>query len=376
MISAVKRHVGSFVLRGLKRFYRVADRPDLSQLDVGRILTIQGLRIGDTIATLPALTALRGRWPQAELVALAHQPALEIVELSDLADVLLPWPEVGGRVRAGRRVVEALGRVDLAVIFDCTLASMIVTASVRPRASVGYDSYNRGVGLTHPVPAPGYWNRPLGKYPDGETARSQARSWRQLLQEAGIEAAPGTPRLTPRPGHLEWADAFLSEAAGRCVVALHPGAEPAYQWLPERFAAVGDALACACEAAVVITGGPSDTALADEIASHMEHRPLVAAGRTSLGQMAGLLDRASVLVAVDTSAGHIAAAVGTPVVALFGPGDPRIWAPQGQMVKVLTAHDCSCRGCKRSQCNRKGRPCMAGIAVEPVVAAARAMLGR
>jgi len=249
---------------------------------------------------------------------------------------------------------------------------MLVADSVERRASIGYDSHHRGFGLSHPIKPPGYWNRPTDQYPADETIEPQCESWLRLLREAGIDAETSRPRLQPCSGDVAWASDFLGST--RPVVALHPGAEPSYRWLPERFAAVGDALTEELGCAVVLTGGPTDLPMAASIAGAMRREPLVAAGKTSLGEIAALLAACDLLVSVDTSAGHIAAAVDTPVVSLFGPGDPRIWAPQGDRVAVLTADGLDCLGCKTSQCKRDDHPCMSGITVEAVLAAARVFL--
>ena len=372
MIGAIKRNVGSAVFRVLRVFYHPGEQLELDELAAERILTVQGLRIGDTIATLPAIGALRARWPDAEIVALASPPCIEILELSKLVDRMAPWPAAGGRLASGKQAVADLAPVDVAVVFDCTLASMLVADSVRARASIGYDSYNRGFGLTHPVPAPSYWNRPVSRYRESVPVRTQSESWCRLLRQAGIEAENSNPVLYPG----DEATAFIEDAGPSPVVVLHPGAEPAYQWRPERFAEVGDRLADESGATIVITGGPDDVPLAESIAAQMSHDPVVAAGKTSLAQLAALLKQAALLISVDTSAGHVAAAVGTPAVALFGPGDPRIWAPQGEHVSVLTADNCACLGCKAPKCNRRDHPCMAGISVADVVAAGNEMLTR
>jgi len=216
----------------------------------------------------------------------------------------------------------------------------------------------------------------VSRYRESVPVRTQSENWCRLLRQAGIEAENCRPVLCPGDEAMAWARAFLGDGDSRNVVVLHPGAEPAYQWLPERFAEVGDRLADELAATIVITGGPADVQLAESIVAHLSHDPLVAAGRTSLAQMAALLKQAVLLISVDTSAGHVAAAVGTPTVALFGPGDERIWAPQGEHVEVLTADNCTCLGCKAPACDRHDHPCMSGISVDMVAAAGGQVLRR
>ncbi len=374
MIAAAKNAVVRTGLKLLRAFDAPGPRIDLAGLDARRVLVVQGLRIGDTVATLPALAALRRRWPDADVLALAPPPAAEVLELSGLVDDLRVWPPGRPRVRAGRRALADTAEADAVFVFDCTLASMRVARGVRARARVGYDWDGRGVGLTHPAPPPPYWHRPVSEYPDGVEVEPQFKSWLRLLREAGLDADAGPPSLTPRPQDIAWADAFLGPARGRPRVALHPGAEPAYQWPAERFAETARALAVEDGADIILTGGPADAALAERIADRLPEPPLLAAGKTSVAQMAALLARVDLLISVDTSAGHLAAAAGRPVVSLFGPGDPRIWAPQGDRVEVVAARGVPCLGCKRGRCRQPDHPCMTRLRVEDVLAAARRLL--
>ena len=171
MIGALKRIAGSTALRLLRAFYRTGDPVDLAGLDAKRVLVVQGLRIGDTVATLPAITALKRRWPDAEVVSLASSAASEILAMSGLVDTLLHWPTDGSRLRAGKHALADLSDVDVAVVFDCTLTSMLAADSVEAVARVGYDSCHRGFGLTHPVEPPPYWNRPVARYASDATSR-------------------------------------------------------------------------------------------------------------------------------------------------------------------------------------------------------------
>ena len=374
MIAAIKRRVGSAILGAVRMFYRTGKPADLRTLQAQRILVVQGLRIGDTVATLPAIAALRERWPEAEVVSLAPPPATEVLAMSGLIDTMLSWPQDGSRLRNGKRALADVGDLSIAVVFDCTLTSMLVADRAGAAASIGYDSHNRGFGLTHPVRPPPYWNRPAREYAEGTAVEPQFRSWLRLLREAGIDAEGACPQLSPQPEDAAWARAFVPDHGTDPVVVLHAGAEPSYRWDPDRFAAVGDHLCQETGAIVVLTGGPGDRDLVRDISDRMQGEPLLAAGHTTLGQMAALLAEAGLLVSVDTSAGHLAAAVGTPVISLFGPGDPRIWAPQGERVTVLTADGVDCLGCKADRCRKDGHPCMAGIQVDDVLAAARAIL--
>ncbi len=113
-------------------------------------------------------------------------------------------------------------------------------------------------------------------------------------------------------------------------VAVHPGSGGhilARRWPAERFAAVADALATRYEARIVIVGGPGEEGLAGQMAGAMKQRALNLAGQTSLKQLAAVLARCALFVGGDSGVMHTAVAVGTPVVALFGPTNERAWGP-------------------------------------------------
>ena len=90
--------------------------------------------------------------------------------------------------------------------------------------------------------------------------------------------------------------------------------------------------------------------------------------------LTALISEMDLVISVDTCATHIASAVETPVVALFGPGDPQIWRPYGPGHIVLRAEKSECLGCKRPSCFREAHFCMDGITAEKVIAAAERAL--
>jgi len=158
-------------------------------------------------------------------------------------------------------------------------------------------------------------------------------------------------------------------------VAIHPGAAygSAKRWLPERFAEVADALAEAWGARVVVLGSPEEIALAQSVCAAMRGPALNLAGRTTTRDLMAVLAQASCLVCNDSGPMHVAAALGVPVVAVFGPTDPRRtapWSPRARVVRI--EHDCS--PCARRACDR-GHACMLGVTAEAVIDAALELSG-
>jgi heptosyltransferase-2 len=160
------------------------------------------------------------------------------------------------------------------------------------------------------------------------------------------------------------------------VVALNPGATHAVnRWPAQHFAALADLLSEQLSAACVIVGGPDDVALAQEIASFSRSQPRSLAGTTSLLRLGAVLRRCAAVVSGDTGPMHMATAVGTPVIALFGAADPKRTGPVGSIHRVVQTEDLSCVPCRSRSCTHAIQmECMQRIAPERVLEAVRNVL--
>jgi ADP-heptose:LPS heptosyltransferase len=155
----------------------------------------------------------------------------------------------------------------------------------------------------------------------------------------------------------------------RAFVVVHPGASvPARAWAPERNAALVQALAGAGRH-VVVTGGPDETELCARVAGPPRAEVSDLGGRTTLGELAGVLARAACVVVGNTAPAHLAAAVGTPVVSLYAPTVPAVrWRPWRVAHELLNVR-VPCAGCRARSCPVEGHPCLSGVSVGEVVAA-------
>ena len=158
-------------------------------------------------------------------------------------------------------------------------------------------------------------------------------------------------------------------------VVLHPGTSvPARAWPAGRFVEATEGLARSGHR-VVVTGAPSERSLTRTVAAHPDATDL--GGRTDLGELAAVLERASVVVVGNTGPAHLAAAVGTPVVSLFAPTVPaRRWAPYRVPTVLLGDQDAVCRGSRVTDCPFPGHPCLASVPAEDVVRAVEHLCGR
>ena len=166
----------------------------------------------------------------------------------------------------------------------------------------------------------------------------------------------------------------LGVQRAQSIVVLQPGARYWFKaWPPERFAELADRLTSQYGCQVLIGGSDQDIDLAQQIRQMTKSSPIIMAGSTTIKQFAAIAKKSALFVGSDSGAMHIASAVGTPVVALFGPSSPREWGPRGGPVEVLYK-ELDCRSCFHPTCTRGEENCMRLIAVSEVCAAAQQFL--
>jgi ADP-heptose:LPS heptosyltransferase len=165
---------------------------------------------------------------------------------------------------------------------------------------------------------------------------------------------------------------------GKTVIALNPGATHAVnRWPTSRFAELADLITDQLHACPLIVGGPDDVPLADEIAALSRTKPISLAGKTSLLHLGAVLEKCGLLVSGDTGPLHIATAVGTRVIALFGAADPGRTGPFGKGHRVIQAGQVPCVPCRSRRCsNQRYLECMESITTSEVADVIAGMLGR
>jgi heptosyltransferase-2 len=206
------------------------------------------------------------------------------------------------------------------------------------------------------------------------------RYYLDLVRGFGIDAPDDVPRLVPRETTLQRADRLLADAglgSGRQIVSLAPGAAygHAKRWPPDRVAQVVAALS-ERGLAPVLVGAASDRDTARAIESSLPSgvRAIDLVGRTTLTELIGVLARSAAFVSNDSGAMHVAAALGVPLTAIFGPTNERVTAPMGPNTRDVVVRDVFCRPCMLRECPIDHR-CMKRIAVADVLASVEKNLG-
>lgn len=344
------------------------------------ILIVKTSAIGDVVHTLPALNALRRNFPEARIDWLVEEAASEVVlGHGAVSNVLISkrkkWIEA---LRQGKFIAACRGfrdfirelratEYDLLIDFQSLLKSAVFVALARARRKVGF-----GRGMEHAEYSYLFLNERIAP-----VAMDQHASLRemQLLAAIGVES-PEMIFAFPVSDMQREEIARLLEGAGvdllQTMVAINPMTTwDTKHWYGERFAAVADHLVDR-GFAVVFTGGPGDVEAISGICAAMRGRAVNCAGKTTLKGLAALYQRAALLITTDTGPMHLAAAVGTPVVALFGPTAPWRTGPIGPQHRVLR-RELACSPCLKKSCEHN-HECMDGITVDMVLQAGEMVL--
>lgn len=325
---------------------------------LGRVIVRLPNWLGDTVMAVPALRALRAGAPANLLLA---GPWVSVLAGQGLGDVLVDYPRSwAGRLRTAD-TVRRFG-ADLAVVLPGSLESALAAWYWAPRR-VGIATGGRAWLLTHRVPP--------------TPRRHQVDAYLAVVEALGLAAAAREPRLTPPAPDSEprvRARALLAagEAGRGRRIGVHLGAAygPAKTWVPERVGELCARLRARGDAPVLL-GAPADAPLAAALAARTGAAAL--AGRDTPELLPAVLAELDALVSGDTGVGHLAAALGLPVVALFGPTDPALTAPRGRVAVVQ--HPVPCAPCFYRRCPID-HPCMRGIEADEVTARLDALLSR
>ncbi len=324
---------------------------------MNRFLVIHRGSLGDFLLLLPALSAIRRRFPEARLKALGHTEILSLAcpgILDSAASIerstLVPFFEKSAQLPdAEARYFSSFDTVlaylsDPEKIFERNLARLgMRTIVVRPPFPPEGEKVHVGKYLldtVSPLLGPGSVSRSQGllRFTDDEMQKAET-----ILQSVRLKGKP--------------------------IVAIHPGSgSEAKCWPPERFEELIRRLKGAGYAIALILG-PADERLVGRMAAFAKEIGGVTAHNLRLRLLAAMLSKCGAYVGNDSGVTHLAAATGIPTLAIFGPTDPAVWAPVGRNVRVIT-NNASCSPCPRETMRRcRERACLEQIEVEAVAQA-------
>jgi heptosyltransferase-2 len=321
--------------------------------------------IGDAVMATPAMGAIRATFPDARITVVANPTVAELLSPHPYCDRAIVLDKRGAERGPWGffRFCMMLGsqKFDLAILLQNAIEAAIMARLSGVGLRAGFSTDGRGFLLTHPVP--------VGKE---EKALHHTDYYLQMARGLGICGGDGRLRLQCTDPEIAWAERTLSDQG--TWVAFNPGAAygSAKRWLPDRFAATADAISQEYGAGVLILGSTSEAQLCLDIQRLMCRKPLNMAGKTSVRQLMALLSRSNLLVTNDSGPMHVAAALGIPIVALFGPTDHKTTSPLGNS-SLIVRKSVACAPCLKRECPTDHR-CMDEITVEDALAAVREMM--
>ncbi|MCP4344754.1 MAG: lipopolysaccharide heptosyltransferase II [Desulfobacterales bacterium] len=345
------------------------------------MLVVKLSAIGDVIHTLPALNAIRKQYPSAYVTWLVEEAARSLVEGHEALDRVLVskrkrWVKIlfSSKSRYSERM-EALKQTcvfikelrnthyDLVIDFQALLKSGVLIGLAKGERKAGFDK-----GMEHMEHSYLFLNERIK--PVAMDNHAILRSM-MLLDALGIETDEIEYKLPVREQDRKRVDDLLArysavESKGKkLLAALNPVAKwETKLWSNLKFAILADKLAEKYNARIVLTGGPEDRPVIQDIISRMKTHAVNLAGETTLKMLAALFEKTNFVVTTDTGPMHLAAAVGTPVVALFGPTAPWRTGPFGNNHQVIRA-GLECSPCFKRQCSTT--ECMEQISVQNVM---------
>jgi len=327
--------------------------------DVHRILVIKLRAIGDVVLETAVLPNLRSAFPRARIVFLTGPPAAEVVIGNPCIDAVMIAPRSGGWKKdwAFLRLLRAQG-FDLVFDLFGNPRSALMTLVSGARYRIGYAFRGRKYAYNLRVPPRGHlvheveFNldslRAIGvpilerriHFPLDESSRQFAAAffWEQKLQDALVVAV---------------------NASGGWITK---------RWPLGNFAKLADRLVRDYGAKVLLSWGPGEREDIEQLRSLMIEEAVVIPP-TSLKQLAAILERCDLVVSNDSGPMHIAAAVGTPVVGIYGPTNPWLQGPVGEGHHIVRKESLACLICNRVQCPYSHLACMNTLTVEEVFAA-------
>jgi predicted lipopolysaccharide heptosyltransferase III len=333
---------------------------------MNNILVIKLRYIGDVLLATPVLRALRERFPDAHLTVAVNRGTEDVLKWNqDLNEVLIV--ERSG-LAAQFKFLREIRRRGFDCVIDLTdgdRSAVLARYSGAP-VRIGLNEEHRWRGLLYTTVV----------QPGPETMHRVEHDL-ETVRPLGIQPKAGPLVLTTSPQDDAAAARLLEQMTGEStssdanrLVMLQPGARYWFKaWPAERFAELAGRLAEQYGCRILIGGDTRERDLAEAIRANARTAVVSLAGRLTLLQYAAVLKRCALFVGNDNGPMHMAAALGVPVVVLFGPSNPAEWGPRGARTEVLYK-GLDCRRCFHPTCTRGDQSCMRLITVDEVFAAA------
>jgi heptosyltransferase II len=334
--------------------------------------------VGDAVMSVPAMREIRRIFPEAHIALLVRPWVRDLYAAADFVDEILEYDRNGmhGGIRGFCRMASDLKkkRFDLAILLQNAFEAALLAWSARIPRRIGYARDGRSLLLTEAC-----------RIDNEVRAVHQAYYYLEILAGIGLlekhlwqnKQYPLSIKLGVREEDRNAAREMLRSSGihkGEFIVGINPGAAygEAKRWFPDRYACVADELAQQYKARILLFGSQSDMPAVEEVAAHMKQPGTILAGRTTLGQLMGLLKACNLLITNDSGPMHLAAALDVPQLAIFGSTSEIATGPLSRCARVVK-HPADCNPCFLRKCPTDFR-CMKSISAEQVLLSARELI--
>lgn len=336
----------------------------IDQQRIRKILYINLAFIGDIILSTPAIRALRAKYPAAIIDMLVTPWASQAARGNPYVDEVHIYDKKGEHRKLAKlwQLLSVLRteKYDLVITANYALRGAMVAKMIGARYRVGYDAQHAAFFLTHTTPA---------KRMD---VKHETENQLAVLQPLGISTTDFSLEFQHNAIDIQNMHDKMGELPPKTIVVICPfGRHPLNNWTTAGYVALLTQLSAV--ASCYLIGGQGDKENLLAINQQAGDCGTVLAGNLTIGELAVFLGKSSLVITVDTGPMHLAAAVGAPILALFGRSDERVWGPRGEYDQVLRLLDLPCAPCiAPRECSHHS--CMKNLTSEVVIAKALGML--
>jgi len=353
-----------------------------------KFLIINPFGIGDVIFTTPVIRSIKENFPESSIGYWCNERVGDILRDNPLIDKVFAlsrgdlkrisgYSRIQG-LRSSWRLFSAIKkeRFDISLDFSLEHRYSLISKLAGIKKRVGFDYKKRGRFLTDSVDITGYQDKHAVEY------------YLSLLEFIGIKALNPRLELFIAGEAKDKAEALFKDlgiSAKERVIAIAPGGGVSWgkdaeykHWQAEKFAEIADRISKDLGARVLILGDGKERQLARRIAKVASGKPFDLVGKTSLRELAAVIEKLDLLIANDGGTLHMAVALGVKTVSIFGPVDELVYGPYPASAEhIVVKQDLDCRPCYKNfrfnGCNNN-RLCLEGISVDEVYERARSLI--
>jgi heptosyltransferase-2 len=336
---------------------------DLNLKNINRLLIRSTNWIGDAVMTTPAIRAIRKNFPDAEISILTKPWVAPVFESNPYVNNILIYDDskkhkgLCGKMRLAKELKKY--DFDAAILLQNAIEAAIITFFAGIPCRIGYDTDVRGFLLTHSV-----------KCTPQIKKIHQTGYYLGILQGIGLKTNGTDLDLFVDKKNKELSAEILKDfgvSPGDKLVGINPSATfgPAKQWFPQRYADLADRIEKVFGARIIIFGGPGDADLGHKISNIMQSSPVDLCGKTTLKEAIALINMCDLFITNDSGLMHVAAALDTPLLAIFGSTNPVTTGPKGSNSRIVRV-PVECSPCLKPQCPKGHLKCMNNIDVDMV----------